>query len=80
MQTLPDKANLYLQTNFMDASLTEITETKDSRGKSVFLVDLNCNDITYHIEFNDNGDIISYDTKPMFDGDYSEDDLYPDDF
>ena len=75
MKNLPHKASVYIRTHFENAFIKRVTQQKGAMGHLEYLVDLDSNDLSYHLEFNEQGEIISTRSTPVF-----EDDLYDGEF
>ncbi|MBI3133965.1 MAG: hypothetical protein HYZ14_04745 [Bacteroidetes bacterium] len=76
MQKLPDIAKNFVHTHFQDGNVQRVEEKVNLYGHTIYGVSIHCDDIIYYVEFNEKGDLVSYDTKPFFEDDYFEGGFY----
>lgn len=79
MKKLPHQASTYVRTHFENAFIKEVHEKKNEFGHLFYTVDLNSNDLAYHLEFNNDGELISSQTKPLFEEDLFDGEFYGED-
>jgi len=79
MKRMPEKASQYIQEHFDNAFITNFEKVIDATGHQLYKVDLQSDDILYHLEFNEMGDLVNDKPEPTFEEDYFEGDFYADD-
>ena len=76
MHRVPLKASNFIRTNFGDCYVKDVEESNDLFAHLIYKINLISNDIIYHLEFNETGDLVSYETKPLNEDDYFDNEFY----